>query len=556
MNFLFVAPKYVNRGQKYEFYFGLAYVSSYMKHKGYNVFCLNPNHYDIPLEQQLSEYINKNQIDVICTGGMSIHFNQINKVLDAAKKIKPEIITVAGGAIITSDPGLALENMQIDFGIIGEGEETMADLADALCNGRDVNNVRGVTYFDSKNDLILTEKRDPIHDLDKLPILDYEGFEYDYFVSLFSPADLYHFTILDEVRPAYLSTSRSCPFSCTFCYHPLGNKYRQRTLDNVFKEIDYLVEMYNVNLLIILDDLFSVDKIRMYEFAERIKKYNINWSPQLRVADVDDKVLKTLKDSGVFAISYGIESVSDKILKSMRKRTTKVQIENALKLTRDAKIAIIGNIIIGDPEETEETAKESIDWWKSHPEYGINLSMIYTIPDSPIYRYAIANGLIADKLEHMKNNFPIVNLTKISNKKFEEIQGFVYTCQREDKYLTVGKVTNSKIESKNPDKGNVFKIEIKCPICHNISEYKNMHQTSFNIHFLVICRNCFTRLRVNTRECYPENYTLYNKIMVGTIKMGYNCVRKYTVIRYIYNLVSPLLRSQKKLYEFIASAMD
>lgn len=158
MNFLFVTPKYVNRGQKYEFYFGLAYVSSYMKYKGYNVFCLNPNHYNTPLEQQLSEYINKNQIDVVCTGGMSVHFNQINEVLEAAKKIKPEIITVAGGAIITSDPGLALENMKIDFGIIGEGEETMVDLADALCNGRDFDNVKGIAYFDAKNDLTITEK--------------------------------------------------------------------------------------------------------------------------------------------------------------------------------------------------------------------------------------------------------------------------------------------------------------------------------------------------------------------------------------------------------------
>lgn len=552
MNFLFVSPKYVNRGQKYEFYFGLAHVSSYMKYKGYNVFCLNPNHYDIPLEQQLSEYINNNQIDVICTGGMSIHFNQINKVLDAAKKIKPEIITVAGGAIITSDPKLALENMQIDFGVIGEGEETMADLADALCNGRDVNNVKGITYFDAKNDLIITEKRDPIHDLDQLPILDYEGFEYDYFVKMCDPADLYYFTVLDEVRPAYLSTSRSCPFSCTFCYHPLGNKYRQRTLDNVFKEIDYLVEKYNINLLMILDELFSTNKERMYEFAERIKKYNIYWSPQLRVADVDDKVLKTLKDSGAFAISYGIESASDKILKSMRKKTTKAQIEKALSLTHNAKIAIIGNIIIGDPEETEETVKESIDWWKSHHEYGINLSLIFAVPDSPIYRYAIANGLIKDKLEHMRNNFPIVNLTKINNKKFEEVKDLLYSCQREDKYLTIGEVIDSKIESKNPDKGNIFEIEIKCPICNNISKYKNMHQTSFDIHFVVICRSCFTRLRVNTKECYSENYTLYNKIMVGTIKTGYNCVRKYSVIRYMYyNLVSPFLKSQKKLNEFI-----
>ena len=108
MNFLFVTPKDAYRGYIYEFYIGLAYVSSYMKHRGFNVFCLNTCHCDDPIEQQLSEYINNKQIDVICTGGMSLQFRQISVILKAAKKIKSKIITVVGGAIITSDPRLAL----------------------------------------------------------------------------------------------------------------------------------------------------------------------------------------------------------------------------------------------------------------------------------------------------------------------------------------------------------------------------------------------------------------------------------------------------------------
>ncbi len=403
MNFLFVTPKYVNRGQPYEFYLGLAYVSSYMKHKGFNVYCLNPCHYDNPIEKQLFEQINRQKIDVVCTGGMSIHFNQINNILYTVKKIKPEIITVVGGAIITSDPKLALENMQIDFGIIGEGEETMAELADALCNKKDVNKVRGLAFF-NKQKLIITQEREPISNLDLLPIPDYEGFEYDHFVGLFSPTS--HgimSTIIDEVRHGRIVASRSCPFSCTFCYHPLGKKYRLRSLDNVFYEIDYLVERYSITILGLQDELFSFDKQRMYEFAQRIKKYNIKWMAQLRVNDVDDKVLKALRDSGVYLISYGIESLSDTILKSMNKKITVSQIENALRLTRNNNIAIQGNILFGDPAETEETIKESLDWWKSHPEYGLNLSMIITLPDAPIYKYAIAEGLIKDKLQYMKD---------------------------------------------------------------------------------------------------------------------------------------------------------
>ena len=548
MNFLFITPKYVNRGQYYDFYLGLAYVSSYMKYKGYKVFCLNTNHYDTPIEQQISELISEKHIDVICTGGMSFHFNEINTILDAAKKIKPEIITVVGGAIITSDPNLALENMQIDFGIIGEGEETMADLADAICNGRDLNQVKSIAYFDTKHELIITEHRPPISDLDALPIPDYEGFEYGNYLNLLAPSNSVIFSLLDEVRPAYISASRSCPFSCTFCYHPLGQKYRQRSLDTVFREIDYLVKMYNINLLAIMDELFSTDKERMYEFAERIKKYNIIWMISLRVPDVDKTVLKILKESGIFAISYGIESMSDTILKSMKKKTTKIQIENALKLTYDAKIAIQGNILFGDPEETEETVKESIDWWKNHPEYGINLFMIKTIPDSPIYKYAIANGLIKDKLKHIKDKFPIINLTKLSDEKFEQIHGFVSTSIGGIHYENV-KVISSKITSTNYLKENIFEIVIECPLCHTISKYKNMRQVTFGVLFHIYCRNCYAHLRLNTKKCYSANYTLYDKIVSDIILAANRYIIKYSFIRFMYyNVIKKLTYSFIKKY--------
>ena len=532
MNFLFVTPKVAYRGYTYEFYLGLAYVSSYMKHRGFNVFCLNTCHCDDPIEQQLSEYINNKQIDVICTGGMSLNFRQISVILKAAKKIKSKIITVVGGAIITSDPRLALENMQIDFGIIGEGEETMADLADALCNGRDVNKVKGLAFFDKKNNLIITEHRCPISDLNALPIPDYEGFEYGYFVNMFAPTSG-NCSILDEVRPAGIIASRGCPFSCTFCYHPL-KEYRQRSLDNVFKEIDYLVERYDITVLGLMDELFAIKKERMYEFAERIKKYNIKWEAQLRVSNVDEKSLKALKDSGAYLISYGIESLSNKILKSMQKKITKAQIEKALKLTRDAKIAIQGNIIFGDPEETEETIKESMEWWLNHPEYGVSLSMISTLPDAPIYRYAIANGLIKNKIQYMKQGFPIINLTRLADRRFKEIRKFVYNFNQ-DATRYRGKVIYSKKEPEKHNGKDVFSIKIECPECHNASEYRNMVQFSFDEYIRIICRDCHARFRVKTKECFSENFSLYNIVIFNMIRAGRLFIMRYSVAKSIFS---------------------
>jgi len=534
-NFLLVVPKYVDKGQMYDFNFGLSIISACMKQHGYNVFCLNPNHYTIPIEQQLSNYINKNHIDVLCTGGMSVHFNEINKVLESAKKVKPDIITIVGGAIITSNPKVTCWGIkQIDYGVVGEGEETIVELADAIIHNKDVYSIKGLAYFNKGNEYIITDDRIPVANLDKVPIPDYEGFEYDEYIKLFYPSENHFFSIVDNVRVGYIMASRSCPFACTFCYHHPLSKYRQRSLDNVFQEIDYLVDKYNINFLNIVDELFSFDKKRMYEFASKIKKYNIKWWTNLRVSDVDKEVLETLKDSGVFMISYGIESMSDKILKSMKKRITKSQIENALKLTYEAKINIQGNIILGDPEETEETVKESIDWLVAHPEYGINLVMIRTYPFSSIYKYALSKGLIKDEFEHMVNKFPLINLTKMSDKKYQELSIFAENFAEETQHFLSGKVMESIITSLTPEKENVYSIHIKCSSCNEISEYKNMVQKSFRTYFKVICRNCFVHLQIENEQAYRQNYTTYDRILSSIIKNLKSRVNKNRVINYMY----------------------
>jgi len=531
-----VFPKYVNRGEIYDFYFGLSIISSCLKQAGYNVFCLNPNHYYTPIETQLSQFINNNDIDILCTGGMSVHYNEINEVLKISKDIKPNIITIVGGAIVTSNPKVTCWGIgNIDYGVIGEGEETIIELADAIINKKDPSSIKGLAYFNNKKEYIITEERIPLKNLDVIPLSDYEGFEYKEYMKLFNPSENHFFSVMDEVRVGYIMASRSCPFACTFCYHHPNSKYRQRSLDNVFLEIEYLIYKYDINFLNIVDELFSFDKKRMYEFAERIKKYNLKWWTNFRVSDVDAEVLKTLKDSGLFMMSYGIESINEKILKSMKKHITRAQIENALKLTHDAKINIQGNIILGDPEDTEETIKESIDFVESHPEYGINLVMIRTYPFAAIYKYAISKGLIKDEFKHMTDGFPLVNLTKISDQKYQEISTYVENYGEELNHFLYGKVWASFREN-----NDTFSLQIKCPSCNNISEYKNMTQKSFRTYFKLICRNCNVHLQVENLQAYAQNYTLKSKITSTIIKYLKQNINSNYIINKMYCILKDL----------------
>jgi len=538
MNFGIVMPKYVSKGEVYEFNFGLLFISACLKQHNINVFCLNPNHYSIKIDEQLSDFIVKNKIDVLCTGGMSVHCKEIIQIVETAKKTKSDIIVIVGGAIITSIPKVTLSNIrQIDYGVVGEGEETIVELADALINKTDIFSVKGLAYFDKKNNYILTEERIPIFNLDTIPFPDYDGFEYGEYIKLNYPSKIKPvLTLLDDVRIGYTLSSRSCPFKCTFCYHYPLSKYRQRSLDNIFKEIDYLVAKYNINFLSINDELFSTNKERMFKFAERIKPYNIKWYTSFRVSDVDKESLTVLKSAGMSMINYGIESLSNKILTSMNKHTTKEQIEKAMKLTYDAKINIQGNIILGDSEETEETVKESVDWLKSHPEYGINLIMIRMYPSSQLYKLSIKRGLITDEFKHMKNNFPLINLTKMNDKKYKDISIYVENFGSESQNLISGKVISSTVISKTECKENIFSVKVKCPHCSTINEYKNMVQikNSFITYSFVVCRECYLNLRIENIKAYGKNYTPYDKFISFVVRKARNQVNKNQIVYFTY----------------------
>jgi len=545
VNFLFVNPKLAGAGCYYNFPIGLAYIVSYMKHKGFSVHSLNLCHSDEPVAQQLSKCIEDKKIDAVCTGSMSFYWNEVSEVVEAAKKINPKIITVVGGALITSGPKLAMENMNIDYGVIGEGEITMAELAVALISGEDINKVKGIIFRDNAGGFKVTMPREAIMNLDSLPFPDYESFEFGKWLSIKwmkPPVGGLLFDINEEKMLYDIITSRSCPFNCTFCYHPLGQKYRQRSLDNVFQEIDYLVEKYNINLLNILDELFSLDEKRLYAFASRIKNYNIRWMAQMRADNVSEDILKALKDSGILTLGIGMESMSDKILKSMKKHVKKADIERAYKLALDTGVRAGGNLIFGDPEETEETVKESLDWYKSHPEYNISLGLILAVPDSKVWRYAIERKLIGDKIQFIKKRFPVINLTRIADRKFNKIKRRVKRSKETLKYMMEGEVLSSKKEADKYDGKDIWSFTVECPLCRQRSSYRYF-QYSFEPYAKVSCKNCYKRLKIKTSKAFKGDYnviygflyqyafTIYRRylrrfIFFRTIAQGFNRIIK------------------------------
>ncbi len=376
MKFLLVVPRYAPQGFSYPFPFGIAYISSALKAAGHEVRCLNLNHEPGEPAEAVAGAMRAFDPDVCGTGGISAMFGLVKTIFETARKAKPDVVNVVGGGLISSAPELAAKKLDIDFGVLGEGEITVVELADALENGGDASRVPGLIIRKPDNGLHRTLDRPPIRDLDSLPLPDYEALRFDKLLDTMNSADVPIYNLVDRPRALSLIASRSCPYRCTFCFHPTGPTYRERSLDSVFAELDGLVEKYDINVLTMSDELFTAKRSRMIEFCERIKPYGLFWDLSIHVSLVDDALLKIMRDAGCGQVGYGLESANEDVLRSMRKKATRPQIESALKDTYENKMMISGNFIFGDTAETMRTANDTMDWWSRNMEYRINLSFL------------------------------------------------------------------------------------------------------------------------------------------------------------------------------------
>jgi len=466
LNYLIVcpiaSPDGIDKLTAYGFPLGMAMVSSALKASGRNVYNLNFNYKAEPLRYLKHAILNKN-IDVVLTGGFSVLFWNIKMILDASKEIKPDIITIAGGGIITADPVIAMEALEnADYGVIGEGEITVNALAYALECGNDPANLEGIILH-RKGKWLVSDNPSPIPNLDILPFPDYEGLEYAQVMG--KPGGFE-----DLLKTKYslgIAISRSCTFNCTFCFHTCGNNLRQMSMDTIFKLLDWVLSLYPIDSIRLEEEMtFSTPSFAI-EFCRRIKPYNLKWICLTRVDMATQEVLSAMKEGGCAGVMIGIESADDRILKSMRKGTTIEQVENAYIIANEIGLDARGFLIFGDLEESTETFWNSINWWlKYRNRFHIRrLLLIRAYPGTHLYKVACKRGIIKDRIQFLKDGFPPVNLSKMTDDEYNMMLTYIAMLDK-----------SNKLENMNLEIHSDYTVGItgRCPHCSEEIQYKRL----------------------------------------------------------------------------------
>ena len=310
------------------------------------------------------------------------------KYLEQIKKILPNVLTVIGGPHTTFLPYETLKGSKyLDVVVMGEGEETIVELADhATKNYHDINDIKGIVYRDSTNGKLKTTERRPlINDLDSIP---------------FPARHLVPFSDYDATQDQTggIITSRGCVYNCTYCSSSLimGKKFRSRSPKNVVDEIEELVDTYHINDIGFMDDTFMLNKKRAREIADELKvrDLDISFVASSRVDRVDKDLLENLKSSGLKTIYYGVESGSQRILDLMKKGITLKNVEDAVGAAKDVNLDVLTSFILGYPGETEDDMNKTIDFSTKLDSDYCQYTILTPFPGTPIYKDLIEKNLI------------------------------------------------------------------------------------------------------------------------------------------------------------------
>jgi len=476
----------------YLFPLGLGYVSSVLRKDGHNVRCLNLNHHDGSVEDLVSAAVKPD--DVVLTGGLSVAYRTVKRVVGAVRAAQPTARVVLGGGLVSSEPELICNALLPDYAVLGEGEETIRELAHHLDDSRNCSGVAGLARRRACGGFAVEAPRQPIRDLDSLPWPDFNGADYAEYMSRAKPTTMWFYDVLDNPRPYPIITSRSCPYTCSFCYHPIGQVYRQRSIAGVMEELAWAVPRFGVNLLVVYDELFSANRARVEEFCKGIENLSMKhgrellWTCQMRVDRLSAEMLARIKSAGCFMVGYGFESYSPRVLDSMKKHISPEQIDRAIRLTLENGMSVQGNFIFGDRAETMSTAQETLGYWRKTVWSGVVLGFIQPYPGTALYKHCLRRGIIKNRIEFLDHVYDPVNMSDtMTAREFDILKAVVVLEQGLHYVVAVPRRVARCLDG-------TFILDVVCPHCGREVRYRNYNLPSaFFFRIITYCRHCRKR---------------------------------------------------------------
>lgn len=363
---------------------GLLYVAAYAEARGKSVHVMDVNAEQLHFAD-IEFFFARHRPEWVGLTAVTAQIINTHRLAAIAKRVSPNSKVVIGGVHATAMPDEVMQDHNVDFVIRGEGELPFGSL---VC-GEVPTKIPGLSL--RTNNLLQPIRHNPmgppIEDLDSLPTPAYHLIQFD----LYKPA-IGAYRRLPAVN---MTMTRGCPGKCTFC-NSAETALRTRSAKHLVDEIRKLQAQYGVREVSFYDDTLTIFKPQVAEMCDLIVERGIDltWSCFARTDCVSPPLLKKMRAAGCHQILFGIESADPEILRNIRKPIDIEQTRRAVRMVQQAGIAVRAAFMFGNPGETIETMRRTIDFAKAlAPDIALfNITTPY--PGTQMFDWARRNGYL------------------------------------------------------------------------------------------------------------------------------------------------------------------
>ncbi len=399
---------------------GLMYLASYLRRRGdvdVRILDMTPSkiNYD-----NLGEEIRNYQPRWLGISALTFESQGLHRVAAIAREAMPGMPVVAGGPHATAYTNQVMQDTNIDFAVLGEGEWTADDLQEAIRTGGPVDSIEGLAWRQNGS-IRVNPRGHHVEDLDALPfpawdlvdIPGYRGF------ARMSRSGMRNYMVL--------FTSRACPYQCIYCHKIFGKLFRARSPENVLAEIRALYDAYGVREFEIVDDIFNCDLDR----AKRIFDLIVESGMKIRFAlpngirgdHADEEFFAKARRAGAVYMSFAVETASLRLQKMIRKNIQLEKIEQNIRLARRQGIFCQGLFMLGFPSETREELQRTIDFAVRSPLHAAHFFIVNPYEGTDLAELARKAG--KPVFSDFNNNYltsGFANLTDLTDREVNRIR--------------------------------------------------------------------------------------------------------------------------------------